>query len=36
MPVQEAESNMNDLVCEYQQHQDAAVEDNDDYEQDGL
>lgn len=35
MPVQEAESNMNNLVCKYQQYQDAAVEENV-HVQDGL
>ena len=34
MEFTEAESNMNDLVSEYQQYQDAAVEEEEDYEQD--
>ena len=29
MEFTEAESNMNDLVSEYQQYQDATVDDND-------
>ncbi|KAL5055356.1 hypothetical protein RYX36_036038 [Vicia faba] len=34
MEFTEAESNMNDLVAEYQQHQDAPVdEDGDDYQE---
>jgi tubulin beta len=33
MEFTEAESNMNDLVSEYQQYQDATVEDNDDLEE---
>ena len=33
MEFTEAESNMNDLVSEYQQYQDAAAEEEDDYEQ---
>ncbi|KAJ8536077.1 hypothetical protein K7X08_034478 [Anisodus acutangulus] len=32
MEFTEAESNMNDLVAEYQQYQDATVEENSDYE----
>lgn len=32
MEFTEAESNMNDLVSEYQQYQDAAVDDDADYE----
>jgi len=32
MEFTEAESNMNDLVSEYQQYQDATVEDEGDYE----
>ena len=34
MEFTEAESNMNDLVSEYQQYQDAAAEEEEDYEQD--
>ncbi|KAF9977175.1 Tubulin beta-4B chain [Actinomortierella ambigua] len=34
MEFTEAESNMNDLVSEYQQYQDATVEDNEEYEND--
>jgi tubulin beta len=32
MEFTEAESNMNDLISEYQQYQEAAVEDEVDYE----
>lgn len=34
MEFTEAESNMNDLVSEYQQHQDATAEDEEGYEYD--
>jgi tubulin beta len=34
MEFTEAESNMNDLVSEYQQYQDATVDDDADYEED--
>ncbi|MBA0566324.1 hypothetical protein Golob_011153, partial [Gossypium lobatum] len=36
MEFTEAESNMNDLVAEYQQYQDATVEDEVEYEEEGL
>ena len=36
MEFTEAESNMNDLVSEYQQYQDATVEEEEDYEDDEL
>nr|KJB59754.1 hypothetical protein B456_009G269800 [Gossypium raimondii] len=36
MEFTEAESNMNDLVAEYQQYQDATVEDEGEYEKEGL
>ena len=36
MEFTEAESNMNDLVSEYQQYQDATAEDDADYEDDGY
>ena len=36
MEFTEAESNMNDLVSEYQQYQDAAAEEEDEYEQEEL
>ncbi|MBA0721089.1 hypothetical protein Golax_008663 [Gossypium laxum] len=36
MEFTEAESNMNDLVAEYQQYQDATVEDEVEYEEVGL
>ena len=35
MEFTEAESNMNDLVSEYQQYQDASAEDEEDYEDEG-
>ncbi|KAD6796667.1 hypothetical protein E3N88_07563 [Mikania micrantha] len=35
MEFTEAESNMNDLVAEYQQYQDATAEDDQDYEEEG-
>ncbi|MCI30485.1 tubulin beta chain-like [Trifolium medium] len=35
MEFTEAESNMNDLVAEYQQYQDAIAEEEDDYEEEG-
>jgi tubulin beta len=34
MEFTEAESNMNDLVSEYQQYQDATVDDDGDYDED--
>lgn len=34
MEFTEAESNMNDLVSEYQQYQDASAEEEADYEED--
>jgi tubulin beta len=36
MEFTEAESNMNDLVSEYQQYQDAAAEEDLDYEEEEL
>ena len=36
MEFVEAESNMNDLLSEYQQYQDAAVEDGDELEHEGV
>ncbi|MBA0837377.1 hypothetical protein Goarm_009539 [Gossypium armourianum] len=36
MEFTDAESNMNDLVAEYQQYQDATVEDEGEYEEEGL
>ncbi|CAI9777893.1 unnamed protein product [Fraxinus pennsylvanica] len=36
MEFTEAESNMNDLVAEYQQYQDATAEEEDDYEEEGV
>ncbi|CAA7620144.1 hypothetical protein MCP1_2770002 [Candidatus Terasakiella magnetica] len=33
MEFTEAESNMNDLVAEYQQYQDATAEDEEEYEE---
>lgn len=33
MEFTEAESNMNDLISEYQQYQEASVEDTDEYDQ---
>ncbi|KAG8493693.1 hypothetical protein CXB51_011738 [Gossypium anomalum] len=36
MEFTEAESNMNDLVAEYQQYQDATVKDEGEYEEEGL
>jgi tubulin beta len=35
MEFTEAESNMNDLVAEYQQYQDATVEEDGEYEEEG-
>merc|ERR1712216_365042 len=35
MEFTEAESNMNDLVSEYQQYQDATVDDDGDYDEEG-
>ncbi|MFS8019936.1 Tubulin beta-2 chain [Helianthus anomalus] len=34
MEFTEAESNMNDLVAEYQQYQDATVDDDQEYDED--
>ncbi|KAK6115221.1 hypothetical protein DH2020_007490 [Rehmannia glutinosa] len=36
MEFTEAESNMNDLVAEYQQYQDATADDEEDYEEEGA
>ena len=36
MEFTEAESNMNDLVSEYQQYQDATAEEEEDFEDDEL
>jgi tubulin beta len=35
MEFTEAESNMNDLVSEYQQYQDATIDDNENAEEEG-
>jgi tubulin beta len=35
MEFTEAESNMNDLVAEYQQYQDATIEEDGEYEEEG-